>query len=95
MDHIIPGSGQESVWDYPRPPRAETCGKSLTIVFADQVLVETTRSIRVLETSHPPVYYISLNNIEPGVLLPTVKWTPLFGQPRGLNKSWLVVLGGP
>jgi uncharacterized protein (DUF427 family) len=75
MDRIIPGSGQESVWDYPRPPRAETCCKSLTIVFADQVLVETTQSIRVLETSHPPVYYIPLEIFEPGVLLPTDRQT--------------------
>lgn len=48
----------ESVWDYPRPPRLEASGRSLRIVHAGVVVAETSRSLRILETSHPPVYYI-------------------------------------
>jgi len=54
---IAPAEGQESVWDYPRPPRLEAVDKRLLIRFAGEVIAETTRGYRVLETSHPPVYY--------------------------------------
>src|SRR5437762_13692857 len=54
---IEPGPGQESVWDYPRPPRVEGCGRQLRVVFNGCVVAETTRALRVLETSQPPAYY--------------------------------------
>jgi uncharacterized protein (DUF427 family) len=54
---VEPGPGQESVWDYPRPPRLEAVTETLKVVFADTVIAETARGHRVLETSHPPVYY--------------------------------------
>jgi len=56
---IQPKAGQESVWDYPRPPRLERCVKSIKVVAADTVLAEADECYRVLETSHPPVYYIA------------------------------------
>ena len=55
---IEPGSGQESVWDYPRPPRVEETDKRIQVIFAGIVIAETRRAKRVLETSHPPVYYL-------------------------------------
>lgn len=55
---IEPGPGQESVWDYPRPPRLEPSTRLVRVTFNGEVVAETRRSIRVLETSHPPVYYI-------------------------------------
>ncbi len=55
---IEPGQGQESVWDYPRPPRLEDVDKKVKVVFGGVTLAYTTRAKRVLETSHPPVYYI-------------------------------------
>lgn len=57
MKRIEPKAGQESVWDYPRPPRLEAANKHLKIVFGGEIIAETTRAFRVLETSHPPVYY--------------------------------------
>jgi uncharacterized protein (DUF427 family) len=48
----------ESVWDYPRPPRLEPSVRRLRVVHAGVVIAETTRLLRILETSHPPVYYI-------------------------------------
>ena len=47
----------ESVWDYPRPPRVEASARLLRVVFAGVTVAETTRGFRVLETSHPPMYY--------------------------------------
>ena len=48
----------ESVWDYPRPPRLEPTPRHLRILHHGVVLADTTRALRILETSHPPVYYI-------------------------------------
>ena len=48
----------ESVWDYPRPPRLEPTPSHIRIVHNGVVLADTTRALRILETSHPPVYYI-------------------------------------
>jgi len=48
---------RESVWDYPRPPRLESCPRRLRVIFAGVVIAETRRGYRVLETSHPPTYY--------------------------------------
>jgi uncharacterized protein (DUF427 family) len=48
-------AGQESVWDYPRPPRIEPARKRLKIELGGEIVAETSRAYRVLETSHPPV----------------------------------------
>jgi uncharacterized protein (DUF427 family) len=48
----------ESVWDYPRPPRLESVAARIRILHAGQTLADTTRALRILETSHPPVYYL-------------------------------------
>ncbi len=73
MSHPIPirpESGQESVWDYPRPPRLERIEKRIEIVFAGMGIVDAPGGFRVLETSHPPVYYVAPAFIAPGVLRP-------------------------
>ncbi len=62
------GPGQESVWDYPRPPRLESVPERLRIVFDGMTIADTTRGWRVLETSHPPTYYIPPEDIAPGSL---------------------------
>jgi uncharacterized protein (DUF427 family) len=51
------GPGEESVWDFPRPPRVERTEKRLEVYFNGSRVADTTRGLRVLETSHPPVYY--------------------------------------
>lgn len=55
---IEPAPGQESVWDYPRPPRVEPSRKHIVVVFNGVTLADTYAALRVLETSHPPVYYV-------------------------------------
>ena len=58
VKRVKPAPGQESVWDYPRPPRVEKVDKPIQIIFAGEVIAHTTNAKRVLETSHPPVYYL-------------------------------------
>ncbi len=60
----VPQPGQESVWDYPRPPRVEPSNKHVQIIFNGEVIADTRRAKRVLETSHPPVYYIPPEDIK-------------------------------
>ncbi|NBC06078.1 MAG: DUF427 domain-containing protein [Bacteroidetes bacterium] len=55
---IKPKAGQESVWDYPRPPRLEPVSAHLTVKVNGEVIASTNKGYRVVETSHPPVYYI-------------------------------------
>ena len=65
-----PGPGQESVWDYPRPPRVEPTGELVRVELGGVVLVETRRALRLLETSHPPSYYLPVPDFAPGALVP-------------------------
>ena len=67
-ERITPGPGQESVWDYPRPPRVEAVTARITVTLGGVRIVDTTSAVRVLETSHPPVYYVPRSDIAPGSL---------------------------
>src|SRR3954447_8185668 len=60
----------ESVWDYPRPPDLVSSAEHVVVELDDQIVAETRRSFRVLETSHPPVYYVPGEAIVPGLLEP-------------------------
>ncbi len=62
------GPGQESVWDYPRPPSAEVTGRRIVVEFGGRVIAETVGAVRVCETSHPPVYYVPRDDVADGVL---------------------------
>jgi uncharacterized protein (DUF427 family) len=55
---IVPGPGQESAWDYPRPPRVERVAERIRVVVDAIDLADTRAALRVLETSHAPVYYV-------------------------------------
>ncbi len=68
---IEPQPGQESVWDYPRPPKLESTSKHIQIIFNGEVIADTTNAIRVLETSHPPSYYIPPADIKMEYLIAT------------------------
>ncbi len=60
---IEPEAGQESVWDYPRPPRLEHVAARLRVVLGGVTVAETRSGVRVLETSHPPNYYFPLADV--------------------------------
>jgi uncharacterized protein (DUF427 family) len=58
----------ESVWDYPRPPRLERTDTPIEVVLGGAAIARSERAFRVLETSHPPVYYVPPGDIVPGAL---------------------------
>ena len=64
VKHIKPEAWQESVWDYPRPPRIENFSKHIEVMFNGVIIAETNRAKRVMETSHPPVYYIPPEDVK-------------------------------
>ena len=65
-----PGPGQESVWDYPRPPRLEVTSNDIEVVLGGRVVARTRAALRVLETSHPPTYYLPMPDFVAGALRP-------------------------
>ena len=82
----------ESVWDYPRPPKVEPTTKRLRVEFAGELVADTKRGIRVLETSHPPVYYIPLADTRADLLSPGSRRT--FCEFKGLASYWTLRTGG-
>jgi uncharacterized protein (DUF427 family) len=83
---------KESVWSYPRPPRVEESQRSVRVVLGGEVIAESTRAKRVLETSHPPVYYIPIEDIRLGVLIPSERTT--FCEFKGGARYYTVQAGG-
>lgn len=64
------GAGQESVWDYPRPPVLRRCDRTVTIMFGGREICRAEASWQVLETSHPPTYYLPVSAFAQGSLRP-------------------------
>lgn len=67
---IRPLSGQESVWDYPRPPAVDHVTERVRMVLGGRTILDTTDVVRVLETSHPPVYYVLRSDFVADTLVP-------------------------
>lgn len=84
-------SGQESVWDYPRPPRVELSPRHIRIMFNGIVLADSSRTWRVLETSHPPIYYIPPADIQMAHLTATRQQS--FCEFKGMAAYYSVVVG--
>lgn len=84
--------GQESVWDYPRPPKLERSAKHIEVWLGGVKIADTHESYRVLETSHPPGYYLPPSAFVPGVLSPAsgssvCEW-------KGRASYWTLTAGG-
>lgn len=90
MKKIKPKPGQESVWDYPRPPKLERTSKHLRIIFAGIEIASTNQAYRVLETSHPPVYYLPQADIKMEYLQP-VKGRDSYCEWKGRAVYWNIV----
>lgn len=82
----------ESVWDYPRPPRVERSDKRVVVRHRGVVVADSTRAHRVLETSHPPVYYVPAEDVTPGVLERTRGSS--FCEFKGTAGYWDLVVDG-
>ncbi len=66
-----PGPGQESVWDFPRPPACVPSTRHVTVTADGRLVVDTRRAIRVLETSHPPTWYVPPADVDLTALAPS------------------------
>jgi uncharacterized protein (DUF427 family) len=83
---IAPGPGQESVWDYPRPPRLEPDARRVEVQFQGQVVAASRRTYRVLETASPPTFYIPPSDIEFEWLVPTSRKSAC--EWKGVARYW-------
>ena len=87
-----PGPGQESVWDYPRPPRTEADAREVIVALGASEIVRTRRALRVLETASPPTFYVprddvKLEFIEPAAGHSSCEW-------KGTAVYWSVLVAG-
>ena len=71
MQRELPGPGQESVWDYPRPPACLPSDRHVVVRLGDTVVADTSAAYRVLETSHPPTWYLPRSSVADGLLTPS------------------------
>jgi uncharacterized protein (DUF427 family) len=92
IQRVPPGPGQESVWDYPRPPRVERSLKHIQVFFNGQTIADTRQAMRVLETSQAPVYYIPLADIDQQALEPVRQRT--LCEWKGWANYYAVTAGG-
>ncbi|MEP6754127.1 MAG: DUF427 domain-containing protein [Chthonomonadales bacterium] len=92
MKRIEPGEEQESVWDYPRPPRLELFEGAIRIEFNGTEIAAVNSSFRVMETSHPPVYYIPMNAFLAGSLVPASGSS--FCEWKGMAQYYSILWNG-
>ncbi len=85
------GPGQESVWDYPRPPRVEPDDREVVVVLGGVEVCRTRRGLKVLETSHPPAWYLPREDWRPDALEPAPGTSSC--EWKGVA-SWFTVVGG-
>lgn len=81
----------ESVWDYPRPPRLEPTPRRIRVIFGGKTIAESERCYRVLETSHPPVYYIPREDIREEFLVAASGKS--FCEFKGTASYWSLKVG--
>ncbi len=86
-----PRTGQESVWDYPRPPRLEKSSKTIRVLFNDQLIAQTSSAYRVLETSHPPTWYLPVHDVYSEFL--SVSRKSSFCEWKGRASYWSIRVG--
>lgn len=67
---VEPGPGQESVWDYPRPPRCEPERRQIRVVLGSTLIARTHAAIRVVETGGAPTFYIPPADVRTELLVP-------------------------
>ena len=88
---IVPRPGQESVWDYPRPPRLEPTTVHIRVVLGGVVVADTRAAYRVLETSHPPTYYLPPADIAMDLLTPSASGS--FCEWKGQASYYTLTVG--
>ncbi|MEX1296500.1 MAG: DUF427 domain-containing protein [Candidatus Limnocylindrales bacterium] len=82
----------ESVWDYPRPPRVEASERRVRVIVDGVVIADSRRAVRVLETSHPPGWYLPPEDVRMDLLQPTTRHT--ICEFKGQASYFDLVAGG-
>jgi uncharacterized protein (DUF427 family) len=88
-----PGVGQESVWDYPRPPRVQRDAREVVVRAGDVEIARSTSSHRVLETASPPAFYLPPADVRMDLL--SVARGESYCEWKGAARYWTLVLGEP
>src|SRR5687767_10182994 len=91
-ERVKPGPGQESVWDYPRPPRVEPSSRRVRVIVDGETIADSTRAVRVLETSHPPVWYVPPDDVRMELL--DNSDTSTFCEYKGTANYWTLRSNG-
>lgn len=68
---VEPQEGQESVWDYPRPPQIVPCNRLVEVRHSHGIIARSRETLRVLETASPPSFYIPPQHIDWAQLVET------------------------
>src|SRR4051812_29552399 len=87
---IVPGPDQESVWDYPRPPRIDADAREVIVRVSDIVVARTRSALRVLETASPPTFYIPSGDIDREYLQPAPGAS--YCEWKGTARYWSVAV---
>ena len=82
---------KESVWDYPRPPVLEPESRIVRVEFADKIIAHSSGAYRVLETSHPPSFYIPSKDVDFSFLINTSHQSRC--EWKGVAEYWTVKVG--
>ncbi|MEO5577083.1 MAG: DUF427 domain-containing protein [Gaiellaceae bacterium] len=82
----------ESVADYPRPPRLEPVSKRIQVVLGGITVADTIHAQRVLETTHPPTYYVPRTDVLDDALAPS-RGRTTFCEWKGTATYFDVVAG--
>ena len=88
---VVPGPGQTSVWDFPRPPRLEADPREVVIRWGTHEVARSRAAIRVLETAHPPSFYLPWDDVDRKLLQPAPGSS--FCEWKGPARYWSLVDG--
>lgn len=87
-----PGSNEESVWDYPRPPALQKDTRQVNVMIGEVPVASTESAVRMLETASPPTFYLPPDDVNTELLIPAgggsiCEW-------KGKASYWTIQAGG-
>ena len=94
-----PVAGQDSVWDYPRPPSVQACDRLVVVKFNGTELARSNETVRVMETASPPGFYVPEKDVDWDKLAPApgssicewkgaARYWRLASDPKGRPLGW-------
>ena len=89
---VPPGPGQESVWDYPRPPAIRPCARHIRVIHRGVTVVDTTAALKVCETSQLPAYYLPPGDVRMDLFVPSPHRSHC--EWKGAAGYWSLVVPG-